>query len=132
MLLYLTPRLPYRGTVKMTAEVTAAKMALLRKLVTREAERRQQCQLQSNGMNGSRRDEESIEAGPSTVTIEDVEALEEETRQLRDMLNEKRLKNDVDWESVRQVSSLEENIDDRIKLKAVIAGFGIIGANRCR
>jgi hypothetical protein len=37
--------------------------------------------------------------------------------------------NDVDWESVRQVSSLEEIIDDRIKLKAVIAGFGIIGAN---
>lgn len=91
-----------------SAEVTAAKMALIRKLVTKEAERRQQQQLNqhSNGIIDSRRHEDSIDVGPSSVTIEDVQVSEEENRQLRDMLNEERTRNDVEWEAVRQVRFL--------------------------
>jgi hypothetical protein len=97
----------------MTSEMTAAKMALLMKLANKEASRRQRHQVSSAP---SRREEDGIDAArPSSVTIEDVEAIEEETRQLEVMLRDERASNDVEWEKVRQVSLI-----DRAKMVCTI------------
>lgn len=86
----------------MASEMTAAKMALLMKLANKEASRRQRRQIITDD---HRHDRDGIHAArPSSVTIEDVEAVEEENRQLESMLREERAGNDVEWETVRRVS----------------------------
>lgn len=77
--------------------LTASKAALLKRLAHKEAARRQQEQLFTVDLA-------PIDQGASSMTIDDVEALERENQQLEKMVKDERAKNDVEWESVRQVS----------------------------
>lgn len=81
----------------MAPTLTASKAALLKRLATKEAARRQQEQLLKVGIA-------PVDQGPSSVTINNVELLEKENQELEQVLKDERAKNDVEWENVRQVS----------------------------
>ena len=89
---------PNRVTTTMASSLTSAQLALLKRLATREAARRQQGS--ANGV------EESV-AGPSRVISQQAgtgaAASEDENWQLERMLQEEKTRNDVEWAQVQKV-----------------------------
>jgi flagellar biosynthesis/type III secretory pathway chaperone len=78
--------------------LTGKRAELLRRLATKEAARRQELAV----TNQSREDTPEDYAGPSSVTIEQLAAEEQELIQV---LQEERSRNDVEWQSIRNVST---------------------------
>ncbi|UZJ51576.1 hypothetical protein CBS101457_000896 [Exobasidium rhododendri] len=88
----------------MAPALSARKAELLRRLATREAIRRQHLSTAEQARDGSPFER----GGPSSVTVSDLDAVDEEDRHLEHLLHEERNKNDVEWEKVhRKLASLE-------------------------